>query len=137
MRIDKTFKSLPKKFHKNIPEAKTMLHPEPTPGCVSGYSGRTAVTEVLPIDQDLQELILKNASEEEFYQSARKNGFVTIQEDAIIKALNHEIPYEEMNAFSTKIGIETLLEEDYDPVDNLQEFDVTEAIMGNDEDTSD
>ncbi len=136
-RITETFKTLPKKFHNRIPESRTMLHPEPSPGCASGYSGRTAVTEVLEIDEELQELILKNASEEEIYQAARKKGFVSIQEDAVIKALNHEIPYEEMNVFSTKIGIdESDTEESLDTVDNFQELDIAEAIMEGDETTA-
>lgn len=133
-RIDKTFKSLPKKFHGHIPTNRTVLHPEITSTCATGYSGRTAVTEVLEVDEELQELILKNASEEEFYQSARKNGFISIQEDAIIKALNHEIPYEEMNAFSSTLGGEVIDEVgDYDTVDNLQDIEVSEAIMNDDE----
>ncbi|MCA9354048.1 MAG: Flp pilus assembly complex ATPase component TadA [Candidatus Kaiserbacteria bacterium] len=135
-RISETFKTLPQKYHKRIPESRTMLHPEPTPGCATGYSGRTAITEVLEINEEMQELILKNASEEEFFMAARKNGFITIQEDAMIKALNHEIPYEEMNVFSTKIGIETDPNETYDTVDNLNDIEVAEAIMGSDEVTS-
>lgn len=139
-RIEKTFSTLPTKYHKHIPESRTVLHPEVTPTCATGYSGRTAVTEVLEINEEMQELILKNASEEEFFQAARKNGFITIQEDAIIKALNHEIPYEEMNAFSTMIGIESAEEgidtEMFDTVDNLQELEVSEAIMKDDEATT-
>lgn len=135
-RIDNTFRSLPKKYHTRIPENRTVLHPEPTPGCMTGYAGRTAVTEVLEVNAEIQELILKNASEEEFFHAARKNGFVTIQEDAIIKALNHEIPYEEMNVFSTKIGSDPE-SDDYDtPVDNLTDIEVSEAIMNNDETAS-
>jgi hypothetical protein len=113
-----------------------MLHPEPSPGCSTGYRGRTAVTEVLEINEEMQELILKNASEEEFTQVARKNGFVTIQEDSIIKALNHEIPYEEMNVFGSKIGFETEDEAEFTAVDNLEEFGVAEAIMEDDEVTT-
>lgn len=137
VRIEETFKSLPKKYHTRIPKSRTMLHPEPTAGCVSGYSGRTAVTEVLEIDEELQELILKNASEEEFFQVARKKGFITIQEDSIIKALNHEIPYEEMNVFSTKIGIDDPEEEEmYDTVDNFAELEISEAIMDDNDETT-
>lgn len=137
IRVAETFKSLPEKYHTRIPKNKTMLHPEPTASCVSGYSGRTAITEVLEIDEELQELILKNASEEEFFQVARKKGFITIQEDAVIKALNHEIPYEEMNVFSTKIGIEESTEdEEFDTVDNFPELEISEAIMEDDETTT-
>ena len=136
MRMEETFKSLPQKYHDQVPTSRTILRPDPTPGCVTGYSGRTAVTEVLRVDEDMQELILKNASEEEFFQSARKNGFITLQEDAIIKALNHEIPYEEMNVFSTKVGTDVTAEESYDTVDNLPELEISEAIMKGDETTA-
>jgi type IV pilus assembly protein PilB len=137
-RISETFRSLPKKYHQQIGSNQTMLHPAPTPGCSTGYRGRTAVTEVLAIDEEMQELILKNASEEEFFQSARKNGFITIQEDSLIKAINHEIPYEEMNVFGTKIGMESIVDEeiDLDTVDNFQEIEISEAIIENDEITS-
>lgn len=135
MRIERSFKTLPEKYHSRIPSNDTMLSPEPSPTCVSGYSGRTAVTEVLAIDEEIQELILRNASEEEIFQSARKKGFVTIQEDAIIKALNHEIPYEEMNVFSTKIGAENDIDDDY-TVDNQTEKKISEAIIEDDETTA-
>ena len=136
-RMTATFKSLPTKYHGRIPKSRTMLHPEITPSCATGYRGRTAVTEVLEVNEEIQELILKNASEEEIFQVARKNGFVSIQEDAIIKALNHEIPYEEMNVFGTKIGLESepIIEEEFTAVDNLPELEIAEAIMKDDETT--
>jgi type IV pilus assembly protein PilB len=132
-RISNRFRSLPKKFQSRIPQGRTVLHPEPTPGCMTGYAGRTAITEVLEVNDEIQELILKNASEEEFFQAARKNGFVTIQEDSVIKALNHEIPYEEMNVFSTKIGSDEEFEDYETTVDNLTDIEVSEAIMEDDE----
>lgn len=138
-RMTQTFRSLPKKYHSQIPTNRTMLHPEPAPSCATGYRGRTAVTEVLEVNEEIQELILKSASEEEIFNVARKNGFITIQEDAFIKALNHEISYEEMNVFGTKIGLEsepTLIEEDFSAVDNLPEFEISEAIMKDDETTT-
>lgn len=137
MRMEATFKTLPEKYKHVIPKSRTMLHPEPTPGCSTGYRGRTAVTEVLEIDKEMQELILKNASEEEFMKVARKKGFVTIQEDSIIKALNHEIPYEEMNVFGSQLGFEDEEEPEITPVDNPSEFEVAEAIMEGDEVTTD
>lgn len=136
LRVENTFKTLPKKYHNRVPENRTILHPEPTPVCMTGYSGRTAVTEVIEINEEMQELILKNASEEEFFQSARKNGFVTIQEDAVIKALNHEIPYEEMNVFSSKVGLEPDADQYGTPVDNLTDIEIAEAIMESDETAS-
>lgn len=138
MRIEESFKTLPAKYHSRIPTSNTILRPEPTAACATGYRGRTAVTEVLEIDEEMQELILKSASEEEFFLSARKNGFITIKEDSIIKALNHEIPYEEMNVFSTKIGIDSQVdEEEFNTVDNLHELEISEAIIRDDEAATD
>jgi len=134
MRIESAFETLPEKYRGIIPKNRTILHPEPSPGCSTGYRGRTAVTEVLEINEEMQELILKSASEEEFTQAARKYGFVTIQEDSIIKALNHEIPYEEMNVFASKLGFE--IGDDSEAVDNLEEPEVTEAIIESDEVTA-
>ncbi len=106
MMIDDAFTTLPQKYHDRIPSSKTMLHPEPSAACASGTKGRVAVTEVLQVDEAIQELILNGGSEEDMYEAARKNGFISIKEDAIIKALNHVIPYEEMNVFGSKVGME-------------------------------
>ena len=48
-------------------------------------------------------MILKGASEEEMYQEARSRGFTTMKEDAIIKALEGTIPYEEVSTFGTQL----------------------------------
>lgn len=138
VRIDNLQKTLPSRYHHLIPKSRTMLHPEPKPGCATGYRGRTAVTEVLAINEEMQELILRNASEEEFFETARKNGFVTLQEDALLKGLNHEIPHEEVNVFGTKIGTEESEVENLisDNVDNLTDIEVAEAIMNSDEETT-
>ena len=77
-----------------------------------------AVMEALEVNEEIQELILHNSSEEQMFLTARKNGFMTMKEDAIIKALDHVIPYEEMNTFGTKVGLESLPEEVATPVDN-------------------
>lgn len=115
--MDETFKTLPQKYHARVPTNKTMVRPEPTPSCATGLKGRVAVMEALEVNDEIQELILKNASEDQVFQIARKNGFMSMKEDAIIKALQHVIPYEEMNAFGTKVGLE-VLDELVTPVDN-------------------
>jgi len=137
-RLEEFKKSLPEKFHQRIPKSETMLRPEPTATCATGYRGRTAVTEVLEITPEIQELILKNAPEEDFFAAARKNGFITIQEDAMIKTLNHEIPYEEMMTFGTQLGADEFLESEEDViVDNQTPVEPTQAIIeGNEEVTT-
>ncbi len=134
--IDDTFKTLPKKYHSRIPDNRTILHPKPSPLSSTGLKGRTAVSEVLEVNEEIQELILQNGSEEQMFMSARKNGFITMQEDAIIKALNHEISYEEMNVFTSKVNSEEIPAEEFGTVDNLTEVMISEDIMNNDEKNS-
>lgn len=133
MMIRDTFKTLPKKHHYRIPENRTILHPVSSPQSSTGMKGRTAVSEVLEITEEIQELILQNGSEEQIFMSARKNGFVTMQEDAIVKALNHEISVEEMNIFTSKVSTDVFPEDEFGTVDNLTEQMVAEAIMEDDE----
>ena len=118
MMIDTELADLPEKYHSRIPKNRTVLHPESTPECATGMRGRVAIMEALEVDPGMQELILKNASEEEYYDHARKNGFMTLKEDAIIKALEHTIPLEEMSLFGTKVGSEDLTDVEPEPVDN-------------------
>ena len=74
--------------------------------------------EVLEINDAIQEMILKSASEEEIYNEARKHGFMSMKEDAVIKALEHKISVEEMNAFGTKLDSDEMLDNMEKTVDN-------------------
>lgn len=134
--IAERLKTLPKKYHDRFPKSTTMLHPKPSPQSSTGLKGRTAVTEVLEVSEEIQELILKNASEEEIFNAVRKNGFVTIQEDAIIKALNHEISVEEMNVFSSKLSTDIDMDPTFSSVDNLTEEMTRDDIIDSDETTA-
>ncbi|MBI4086779.1 type II/IV secretion system protein [Candidatus Kaiserbacteria bacterium] len=115
MMIDHEFESLPAAYHARIPKADFVLGAERTGACPNGTRGRTAVMEVVEINDEMRELILTRGSEEDMYKVARKNGFITMKEDAIIKALEHSIPFEEVNTLGG-----TLLEPDMeeDTVDN-------------------
>ena len=130
------FDSLPAKFRNRIPTGRTVMHPEPSPGCATGMKGRVAVMEVLEVNEKIQSLILKNASEEEIYNVARENGFLSMKEDAIIKALDHVIPYQEMNVFGSKIGLDDSLEEVIETVDNPLQSITKESIIVSNENTS-
>jgi len=99
--VNEQFSTLPKEFHHRLPKSDTMMRPASSPGCATGTKGRAAVMEVFEVDDEIQELILNNGSEEEMYAVARKKGFMTVKEDAIIKALKHVIPYEEINMFGS------------------------------------
>jgi type IV pilus assembly protein PilB len=127
--MEDAFKTIPEKYRDRIPKGRTIVHPEPTPGCATGLKGRVAIMEVLEVNDAIQEMILKNASEEEIYDEARKHGFMSMKEDAIIKALDHIIPYEEMNAFGTKVGLEEAIAEIDEAVDNPPPEEDKSAII--------
>ena len=103
--VDDSFATLPEQYHDRLPSAQDMLKIEPTKQCPSGTKGRVAVTECLEVTEEIEQLILENASEENIYQAAREDGFMSMKEDAIIKALEHIIPFEEVGAFGTKVGL--------------------------------
>lgn len=114
MLIEKEFEELPETHRRNVPPLKTLLKTSPTPECPSGTRGRTAVMEVIEINDEIEQLILKSASEEELYRAVRKSGFISMRGDAMIKALKHEIPFEEVNSLGG-----ALMEADPEVVDEI------------------
>jgi type IV pilus assembly protein PilB len=97
MLIEKQFADLPEAFRKEIPTSTEMYEIEPTPEYPTGISGRQAVMEVFEMDKEVEEVILRDPTEPELYSVARAKGMLTMKEDAIIKALNRIIPFEEIN----------------------------------------
>jgi type IV pilus assembly protein PilB len=97
MMIDKQFQDLPEEFKKQIPQVDELLKIKPTADCPTGTRGREAVFEMYQMDREMEEVILKNPIESAVYDVARKNGMITMKEDAIIKAMNKIIPFEEIN----------------------------------------
>ncbi len=51
----------------------------------SGYKGRIAITEVLPVSAGIRDLVLANASAAKIREQAKKEGLNTLRDDAIIK----------------------------------------------------
>jgi len=97
MMIDKQFADLPEEFKKAIPFGKEVYEIEKTPECSNGTSGRTAVVEVIEMDKTLEAVILKNPTDVEIYKVARAKGMLSMKEDAMIKAFQKLIPFEEIN----------------------------------------
>lgn len=95
--IDHDLETFPEAYREYIPQADHVLEVEATPSCPSGTRGRIAVMETLEVNDEIQKLILESGSEEQIFRAARKNGFITMKEDALIKALEHKIPYEEVS----------------------------------------
>lgn len=60
-----------------------------------GFNGRAALCEVMPMTHALRELILKNAAPEDIETETRKEGALTLLEDAVFKAASGVTPLNE------------------------------------------
>ncbi|MHC4513662.1 MAG: ATPase, T2SS/T4P/T4SS family, partial [Planctomycetota bacterium] len=62
----------------------------------SGFAGRTAIYEILPIDSVVQEQIVDKASASEIKRTAIERGLRTLRMDGVVKLLNHATTPEEI-----------------------------------------
>ncbi len=102
MQIEGQMKDLPDKFKKDISVPDEMYETVPSAECPSGTRGRVAVFEMFKVDKEMQEVILKQPVNSEIYRIARKNGMLTMREDAMLKAVTGMIPYTEVYNFANE-----------------------------------
>jgi len=95
--IDRAFTGLSETIRREVTIPKEVLAASSTPDCPKGTRGRTAVFEILSMNRDLEQVILKSPTESEIMRVARAQGMLTMQEDAMQKAFRKEIPWEEVN----------------------------------------
>ena len=71
-----------------------------------GYHGRTAILELLDLDDDLRDLIINKAPVSRLKESARAAGTIFLRDAAIEKMLNGVTTLKEINrvTFSDKVG---------------------------------
>ncbi len=62
----------------------------------SGYKGRIVVSEVLPFDPELDDLIANSATKKEILNHARNKGFLTLDEDGIEKIVKGILDVQEL-----------------------------------------
>ncbi len=106
--LTREFSDLPEEYRQHLPAFDKFYRAEATADCPNGTRGRLAVFEFLRMDKELEHVVLTNPTEESVYAAARQKGMFTMREDAIIKALAGQIPFEEVNA----LGGQVILEEE-------------------------
>ncbi len=109
--LEKDFEDLPEESKKRIPKFDTLYRAKPTPDCPNGTRGRIAVFEIMRMTKELEHVVLTTPVSEKVYAAARAQGMLTMREDGIIKALNGDIPFEEVNT----LGGAALEEEEPEP----------------------
>jgi len=97
--IINTLENLPEKVKKELRVGKEIEIFEPR-GCKEcgfhGFVARTGIFEVLEVDDELKDLILRKPTEKEIFEVARKKGMITLREDGIMKVLAGETTIEEV-----------------------------------------
>lgn len=97
--ILKEIETVPEALKKQLKIVKPLYIYQPQ-GCKKcnneGYTGRSGVFEVLAMNNQLAEIILKDPSEITINQEARKQGMTTMKQDGILKALGGMTTIEEV-----------------------------------------
>jgi type IV pilus assembly protein PilB len=83
-----------KKF--KLKEPLTFYEPKPTRECPKGTKGRIAIYEILEMTPQLEEIVLKEASESNIKQEAKRQGMITMLQDGILKASRGIVGLEEV-----------------------------------------
>ncbi len=101
-KIEKFLAKMPERINKNqyFENGKLNVKAFKAKGCEKcsgfGYKGRVGVFELLQINEDLERLIIDRAVEAEIKDLAFKKGFVTMQQDGVLKALVGQTTFDEV-----------------------------------------
>lgn len=117
MHLENKFADLPQRYKSKIPDFVSFRDPVPSERSPSGMRGRVGVFEVFEVDEEIRSIIFNTPSEAKMYEAARKSGFMTMGEDAIVKGLKGIIPLSE----AMKIGNEGVLGEEDEEEERQQE----------------
>lgn len=93
--VQKQFSDLPEQFRpKFTAEDKIYEIPKTSENVLHG---RMPVFEMFWVDKPVQEIILKNATENAIYDYVRSQGMLMMREDAILKSMKGIVPWSEVN----------------------------------------
>ncbi len=98
-RIETDLASLPEQHRFKIPD--NVYETQRTPTCPTGLRGRMAVFEVLEMSSEIERIVLENPVDSKIWAAARKQGMLTMREDALIKSFDKKTPFSEVNTLST------------------------------------
>ena len=97
--IEISLKELPSEFSKTLSIQKPYRLYEPV-GCDAckgkGFFGRIGLYEVLRMTPELEHVILSGESEAEVLVEAKRQGMITLRQEAVLHLLNGVIPFTEV-----------------------------------------
>lgn len=101
--LDDAFQTTPKEYLEGLDATRHKVFE--AVGCDKcggiGYKGRMGIFEVLPMFDELQELLFAKQPAHKIYQAAAKLGMITMKQDGLIKVLRGETTIEEIARVTT------------------------------------
>ena len=64
--------------------------------CTRGYKGRSGVFQVMPISEDIKQIIMEGGTEQEIERAARKEGTKDLRESGLLKVRDGMTSLEEI-----------------------------------------
>ena len=77
-------------------DVKEIYEPHGCEYCHQGYAGRIAIHEVLLINQEIRDAIVRNADKQELRKLVYKSGTITMLQDGLAKVVSGETTFEEI-----------------------------------------
>jgi len=96
-KLEKEIADMSPEIRKEVMKAEKVYQGVPSSTCPRGARGRTGVFEILKKTPELENIILTNPAEPEIMKEARRQGMITIREQAITKVLDGIISLDEFN----------------------------------------
>ncbi len=87
-KISKFINRMPEKISKEEYKEIKLYQPTGCDKCHGGFKGRLGIFEIIELDKEYEKIIRESPSEYDVEEFARSKGFVSFQEDGILKALN-------------------------------------------------
>lgn len=98
-KIQKFLGNLPARVKKETYKEIKFFEPKGCEACNNtGYKGRVAIYELLAMEPEIEELILKQAGETALHKYAIERGMTTMQQDGILKIMNGLTTVEEIES---------------------------------------
>jgi len=88
--------AMPDEVRTSVKLPDVIYESQVSPSCPKGSRGRLALSEILLMTPDLEQIILQEPSELKIVEEARRQSMVTMRQDGVLKALRGVIGLEEL-----------------------------------------
>lgn len=95
--VQKQFADLPDEFKSKINLDRPFYEAFAIPDCGTGLRGRSAVYEVFAVNKEVEKTIISDPTEPALIEVARKNGMLSMKENAMLKCMDGIFPFKEIN----------------------------------------